>query len=268
MSEWYTVRYGDCLSSIGEEHGIPWKKIWEHAENQPLRDSRGDPNVLFPGDKVYIPDLEEKDDPKSDSAKHKYRASGGLDLRIAVLDVQHKPMSGIKYRYTVNGNHEPEASTGSDGLAKVRLPKHCSNVKLRLPWGTFPVLVGELDPARTIRGMQQRMRNLGIDPGPIDGIYGPKTARGIRTFQMLEGLEVTGQPSQEFIERLRKVHEQISLGGTHNDVEQHEQEQGEIADREDIDVSVGDSILDSPDVVHIDQRVFPVEDIDPQVDGV
>ncbi|MBI2873748.1 MAG: peptidoglycan-binding protein, partial [Firmicutes bacterium] len=31
-----------------------------------------------------------------------------------------------------------------------------------------------------------------IDPGPVDGIYGPKTANGVRAYQQREGLPVDG----------------------------------------------------------------------------
>lgn len=44
----------------------------------------------------------------------------------------------------------------------------------------------------TIYGLQEALDQLGFDPGPIDGIAGPKTHAAIREFQAHEGLKVDG----------------------------------------------------------------------------
>ena len=43
-----------------------------------------------------------------------------------------------------------------------------------------------------VRLLQQRLRNAGFMPGPIDGILGPKTRQAIRRFQEAHGLRATG----------------------------------------------------------------------------
>ena len=52
----HMVVAGDCILSIAEENGFQWKTIWNHAANSKLKADRGDPNVLFPGDVVFVPD--------------------------------------------------------------------------------------------------------------------------------------------------------------------------------------------------------------------
>ncbi len=44
----------------------------------------------------------------------------------------------------------------------------------------------------TVRGYQARLAELGFDPGPIDGICGPKTIAAVRAFQAARGLVVDG----------------------------------------------------------------------------
>lgn len=44
-----------------------------------------------------------------------------------------------------------------------------------------------------VRLLQQRLRNAGFMPGPIDGILGPKTRQAIRRFQEAHGLRATGR---------------------------------------------------------------------------
>ena len=44
----------------------------------------------------------------------------------------------------------------------------------------------------TTRGVQARLRDLGFDPGPIDGIRGPRTEAAVRAFQHSRDLVVDG----------------------------------------------------------------------------
>lgn len=45
---------------------------------------------------------------------------------------------------------------------------------------------------RTVRGIQEALTHLGGDPGPIDGIPGPKTVNGVIEFQKSSGLKPDG----------------------------------------------------------------------------
>ena len=42
------------------------------------------------------------------------------------------------------------------------------------------------------RAVQQRLQELGFDPGPPDGIWGRKTTRALRRYQSAQGLPSTG----------------------------------------------------------------------------
>jgi Putative peptidoglycan binding domain len=43
-----------------------------------------------------------------------------------------------------------------------------------------------------VRGAQQALRDKGFDPGPVDGMMGPRTSAAVREFQTKEGLTATG----------------------------------------------------------------------------
>ena len=49
------------------------------------------------------------------------------------------------------------------------------------------------EAAVDVRGAQQTLRAKGFDPGPIDGVMGPRTTAAVREFQSKEGLMATGQ---------------------------------------------------------------------------
>ena len=53
-----------------------------------------------------------------------------------------------------------------------------------------------------VRDAQMALRDQGHDPGPIDGIMGPRTSAALRDFQQKENLTVTGQLDAETHARL------------------------------------------------------------------
>ena len=54
-----------------------------------------------------------------------------------------------------------------------------------------------------IREIQARLSALGYSPGPVDGVFGKKTAAAIAMFQRAQGLPVDGRPTERLIAELR-----------------------------------------------------------------
>ena len=81
----HQVKQGDCISSIAEENGFFWETVWNHPENKELKELREDPNILFPGDIVFVPDIRPKEVSEPTNQVHKYQvknAPAKLTLRI------------------------------------------------------------------------------------------------------------------------------------------------------------------------------------------
>jgi cell division septum initiation protein DivIVA len=53
-----------------------------------------------------------------------------------------------------------------------------------------------------VRAAQEALRDKGFDPGPIDGVMGPRTSAAVRDFQQQQNLTVTGQLDAETRSRL------------------------------------------------------------------
>jgi len=53
-----------------------------------------------------------------------------------------------------------------------------------------------------VRNVQQALRDRGFDPGPIDGVKGPRTTAAVKEFQQKENLNVTGSLDAETNARL------------------------------------------------------------------
>lgn len=65
-----------------------------------------------------------------------------------------------------------------------------------------------------VRTLQFKLRQLGYDPGPIDGKFGSATERALRAFQQAHGMEVTGRADDAVMQKLFAVAgERRSTGG-------------------------------------------------------
>jgi len=56
-----------------------------------------------------------------------------------------------------------------------------------------------------VRTIQNRLKEAGHDPGPVDGIYGPKTMQAVADFQKRMGLVVDGEVGQQTARALRMI---------------------------------------------------------------
>jgi hypothetical protein len=55
----HTVQSGERLGDIARQYGFyDWKKLWSAPENDSLREQRGEPQWMRPGDQVVIPGIE------------------------------------------------------------------------------------------------------------------------------------------------------------------------------------------------------------------
>ena len=58
----HTVEKGECMTSISRQYGFAdYHTVYDHPQNKGLKDKRKNPNMLFPGDEVFIPEHEPKE---------------------------------------------------------------------------------------------------------------------------------------------------------------------------------------------------------------
>jgi len=60
----------------------------------------------------------------------------------------------------------------------------------------------DLKGAELIRMVQLTLKDSGFDPGPTDGILGPKTREAVKRFQRKNELEPTGEIDEQTINQL------------------------------------------------------------------
>lgn len=204
---YHIVDQGDWLSKLARWYGFPrWEPIWEHAKNSRLRAKRKSPNVLFPGDAVYIPAVEPKTIAGSTERRHRFRVrSQGIVYKTTLFDGEGQPRPNTPYKLVV-GDMVHEGETNDQGILEHQIPMATETVELQVDGESIRIRVGHLDPIEEVSGVQARLVNLGYDPGPIDDTEGPRTRAAVEAFQRDYDLTVDGICGPQTRKKLEEVY--------------------------------------------------------------
>jgi len=203
----YVVAQGESIPSIAKDRGFFWRTLWNHPENAALRQKRNDPNILYAGDVVFLPDLRVKQEPGATEARHRFARKGEpvpFRLRLLFMD---EPRANEDYVLEIDGRLI-QGTTDADGRLEVRVPGNVDGGKLILKGGqeVYPVRIGHLDPIDEVSGVQQRLNNLGFACGSVDGQAGEPMQAALREFQAKYELEVTGEADKATRRKLQELH--------------------------------------------------------------
>lgn len=176
------------MSSIADRYGFrDYRTVWDDPSNAELKQKRVNPDVLFAGDRVTIPDKEQRVEDAETTRRHRYVARSTrtfLRLRIDTphaLDFELSVDGGAPMTGTVDGEEpivkpiDPAAQR-----AELRLWRRAADEeKTRENARVIPIELGALDPIEEVAGVQGRLLNLAFFDGPIDGKMGPRTSEAI-----------------------------------------------------------------------------------------
>jgi N-acetylmuramoyl-L-alanine amidase len=210
MSTTYTVKPGDTLLSIAAARGFrDWRRIWDDAGNAGLRAKRPNPQVLYEGDEIQIPELfgapRDCDTGKTHTFKLKMPAAF---FAVRLVDELGQPYKSARWQLEVDGKSYG-GTTDGDGWLSQAVDPRARYGRLKLFRSDrdddvceWRVRIGSMDPVDTVSGVQGRLANLGFAPGQIDGYMSDETRQAIRTFQMHIGHP---SPSGELDDRTRQA---------------------------------------------------------------
>ena len=192
----HSVRQGECIESIAHAAGLPWDAVWKHADNAGLRQVRKNPNVLFPGDVVHVPDGKSKSFAIDTGKTHTFVLSRA---ESSVLDVilarDGKPRANEDCTVLVRGVRDLPATTDAQGRLKVEISAKAKNVKVRMASDNsmFQFDLGHVDPIETLTGVQARLLALGYGCGDDEGELGMATRQALFRFRKDNGLPASGE---------------------------------------------------------------------------
>jgi len=203
----YTIKEGDCLTSLAQRHGLSWQKIWDHPNNSDLKRRRRDPNILYPDDVVFIPEKEEKQETGSTEQKHQFRKKG-VPAKVRLRLMRHgQPRANESYVLQVDGNFLT-GTTDADGKLEQSIPPNARKGKLFVgkKREEYPLNLGHMDPLDELAGVQKRLNNLGFHCGPANGVWGPQTTDALKAFQRKQNLTESGEADEATKNKLIEIY--------------------------------------------------------------
>jgi hypothetical protein len=211
----YTVKQGDYLSKIAKNHGFQdYRTIWDHPRNAELKKKRKNPNILYPGDVLHIPEKQTKEVTGGTGQKHRFRAKRKSPmLKIVLKDINNKPMANLECELRVEGKTYPLTTDGK-GRVEQEISPGAEEGRLvlkppDLPPEEIPLKIGHLDPVEEVSGWQARLNNLGYDAGPVDGKETEQLRSAIEEFQcdaFKDVSQVDGKCGPKTQAKLKEVH--------------------------------------------------------------
>ena len=211
----HIVKPGENLARVAKQYKIAnWRDIYHHPENTEFRKKRPNPNILFEGDEVFVPEPKQKTVYVRTGANHRFvvKTAEPQKLTFTLTDHSGNAMPNVPVRFELDGRTQTLISDRG-GVVAITIENPDVNAfpldvysdpESEEPTHCFVVKPGFLDPVDTVSGIQARLNSLGHECGVADGIYGKKTQSGIESFEQANNLTVTGQLSEALYRAVEK----------------------------------------------------------------
>jgi Putative peptidoglycan binding domain len=218
MAAYHTVAQGEYLVAIARTYGFAkYTVIWDHPKNSDLKKRRQNPNVIFPGDQLFIPDKVTKKEPRPTGQLHRFvLETVGLKLRIVLEDLYEKPIADARCELRIDGQRFPLLTDGKGKIEKDIKPTARTGSLVVQDTQTpanrreIPIKIGHLDPVDEVSGQKARLNNLGYFAGPFNGnsddASEARFLSAVEEFQCDHGLSVDGRCGPITQAKLKQVH--------------------------------------------------------------
>ena len=213
MATTHIVKQGDYLSKIVKQYGFAdWKTIWDDPGNAELKKKRGNPNILYPGDKLVIPETEEKIELAATEQQHAFKRKGKpLKLRLVLKDLNFNPLANRTCTLHVDGQQFDLTSDGKGQIEQV-IPPTAGQARLLVDdvhspiTVEVPIYIGHLDPLDTVSGQKARLNNLGYYAGSLNQEDEALFKSAVEEFQCDHQLSVDGKCGPKTQAKLKEVY--------------------------------------------------------------
>ncbi len=220
----HAVGKSESIYQIARRYRMDAETIWKAPENDKLREIRKNPDLLALGDPLHIPPREEEGEECATEEHHVFEAeTHKVYLRLQIMEEDREtPISDTEYELEIPGEKKPRTGkTGKKGEIEEEIPPGTERAALTV-FSSRPIyrelLVGDLDPLLEetpddpnkgcVRGIQQRLRNLGFGVGEATGKMNDRTRAAIRKFRKRFGLSESDGGDEEFQRKLEEIHDQ------------------------------------------------------------
>jgi hypothetical protein len=212
----YTVRQGDHLAKIAAGFGFSdYHTIWDDPNNAGLKQQRQNPNVLYPGDSLYIPDRQLREESRPTDQTHKFvKKTTGLKLRLILVDQYEKPIANAPCVLSLEGSCSNLTTDGNGKIEQDIRPTVRNGILIiqdsQTPFNNdqLAIQIGDLDPVDQVSGQTARLNNLGYFAGDVSNPDPKAFESAVEEFQCDQGgsLTVDGICGPNTQASLKQVH--------------------------------------------------------------
>jgi hypothetical protein len=222
----YVVKQGDFLGRLAARFGFDADATWNDAKNDALRKTGRTPNILHPGDVLYIPETPPDFVSVKTGTTNEYTAQvPRVSLTLTFRDAGGAALANAKVEYrglppASDPKDRPESTDGS-GTIVVLVPMGVETFVVELPdkGVVREVRVGHMDPITEPSGQAKRLQHLGYGMSPLIALgermgllhpRGPECPEYLRlqllAFQLDHGLEPGGVATAETCDQIVTKH--------------------------------------------------------------
>lgn len=206
----HRVMQGECFNSVAHRYGFFWETLWNHPQNRELRQQRGDPNVVMPGDVIFVPEKRIAEYRRQTGATHRFQRKGvPALLRLQFLEGD-RPRANAAFVATVDGE-QISGQTDGQGVLQVAISPSALRAVVRFEEDgeEYDFVLGALDPVDTLTGVKARLQNLGFEVPNVSDLLDDVTRAALREFQARVGLPVNGEADEATRSKLREIHDRV-----------------------------------------------------------
>lgn len=161
----YVVKQGDFLLQLAYEFGFDADGVWNDPSNDEIRKARSEPNILFPGDLLHIPQANKPPVHSLETGQtNSFVAPAAPTVTITQKFVDPDKDSYVSKAFTVQELDQLTGlSTDEDGTATFPAPLtlDVATIVFTESGETWKLLIGHMDPIETRSGIFKRLQNLG-----------------------------------------------------------------------------------------------------------
>ncbi|MBK6534564.1 MAG: hypothetical protein IPF99_34930 [Deltaproteobacteria bacterium] len=160
----HLVRDGDTVEGIAFAARHFWETVWNAPENGELRRRREHPNILNPGDEVFVPELRIRSVTLPTGRVHTFKRRGVPSrFRLRCLDWDGKPRASVRWLLELDTGWQKTGETDADGWVETPLMPDARRGRLVLEddegeIDTIHLFLGSLDPSGCPRGHRAAAR--------------------------------------------------------------------------------------------------------------
>lgn len=208
----HVVNSGECLSVIAARYGFAdYKTIYDHPDNAELKKQRPNPNLIYPGDEVFIPARGGKTVEIAAGKAYAFTLKRAKKaLRIVIQKHDGTALGGEAGILSIGGKNIPVTSDGG-GKIEQMVPIDERQATLTIAGRVLKLRFGNLNPIGEtpdggVTGAKGRLKNLGYDvPDSLDS-FDDSTHAAIALFQHDHKLIVTGKLDAATAKQLASTH--------------------------------------------------------------